>query len=317
MWQSALKGSAEPMPPNYGEIETWARACLSAAHRDGAGFHRMYQLTLPLAELHRRYGFYEQAATEYNQILKIVEKNPSAYTVPDRAAPQRLIADCYFFARMYDKALYWYQEAVKSSLYLLDDRSGYFVQIYANVGDIYYSQGKMRQALECYEKAVKLCKLNRSENNRLMPPRVRGKVAPPDDLVLLMNTADSLCCLSDYNRAKDSYESAMRGWLQWKKREADSSEAAIPAVKGQNLSSQAMATCEYNLGLANEKLGNASRARLYFEVGLRDLTKSLPADDPVLAQAIAGYSNFLRRHDFIRGYFEAMELERRVKESYH
>lgn len=315
IWQSSIGAPVVPIPANYLDVETVARGCLAGAkHSEGDRSRRVWQLTSRLADFHKRYGYYGQAAKEYEETMNILKHNPSDYTLPERSATERLIAECYFLEKKYDQALFWYKKAAQSGLYLFDQEAPYFIQIYANIADIYYSQGNLTEALNYLEKAIKFSKRYSRESlavNSLSA--ALGKAPSVDHLVLLMSLADVLYGKQRYFEAIQYYDQALKLWTD--RRRGRGGESGFTGAQGQVLPGPGKAMCEYNLGLAYEKLGDTGMARQYLKSGWADLIKNLPPDDPLVLQALSSYCEFLVKRDFPIGYLEAFKLKQQVKKT--
>lgn len=317
VFQNSDAVSVIQVPANYLDFETIARGSLGAArHSEGDNSRTVWQLNSRLAGFHMHYGFYGQAVKEYEDSIKIMHNRPEDYTLPEISVTQRMIADCYFYERKYDKALYWYEQATTSSLHLMDASAAYFVQIYANMGDIYYAQGDMTGALTYFQKAMDVSQRCRMADMSVISTKsLSGQGAPIDHLVLMMSLADSLYCCHRYKEAVKYYDKALSYWCQ---RLAKSGDATIvTGNQGQILPGQGKAIGEYNLALSYAQLGEKSKARWYFQASWLDLNKYMPADDPALSQALSSYSDFLIKRDFILGYFESAALRPQMKKRNH
>lgn len=313
IWQSSIGAPVVPIPANYLDIETVAHGCIGGAkHSEGDHSRRVWQLTSRLADFHRRYGYYGQAAKEYEETMDIIKYNPNDYTLIERSATERLLAECYFLQKKYDQALFWYKKSVESGLYLFDHEAPYFVQIYANIADIYYAQGKLTDALEFLEKAVKLSKKASKENLALASPNAAaGKSPSIDHMVLLMSLADVLYSTHRFSEAIPYYQQALKVWND--RIQGQTAETALTGSHGQILPGPGKAICEYNLGLAYEQMGETATARQYLRHGWDDLIKNLQPDDPLLHEALSGYSEFLVKRDFPIGYLEVFRLKEQVR----
>ena len=326
IWQSSIGAPVILIPPKYIDVETYVWGCLWAhRHSEGDRSPLVAQDYLRLANLHRQYGFYGEAAKDYENALDIIYRLPNESVLPVKSATERLIAECYFLQKRYDQALIWYQKAIQSGLRLFDEDAPYFVQIYANLGDIYYSRGNLTEALDCLEKAVHKSKKSPSrELSGASLIAAIGKAPSVDQPVLLMSMADVLYGKQRYKEAISYYEKVLEFWTERLKSEAG--KTTLPNAQSQTLSggkitvgqSQILpgvgkALCEYNIGLAYEQLGDRVSARWYLKAGWNDLIKYLPTKDPLLWQAVSGYSEFLIKRDFPIGYFEAHALKQQVK----
>jgi tetratricopeptide (TPR) repeat protein len=230
----------------------------------------------------------------------------------------KLIADCYFFARKYEKALYWYKQAVQTSSALVDTTDVYFLEVNSNMGDIYYAAGKMKDALQCYQQALSIRNSHYFITERDFGPQ-SSKVKTPstDYLVLLMSAGDVYYSLADYSNATAEYEQALNGWLKWSKRLSE--DTAASAKHSENNASepaialQRIGMCEYGLAITSEQKGDSGKARRFYKASMRDLAKAGAAANSTYIIAAKNYARFLRAHDFILGFFETLKVDSEAK----
>jgi tRNA A-37 threonylcarbamoyl transferase component Bud32/tetratricopeptide (TPR) repeat protein len=330
VWQGSESRIAD-IPGNYLAVVPIARDRIDVARGTHGHLAReVWQLTVRLADYQRRAAQYEEAAKTYQEANSIMLQRPLDYTMPERSVLCKLIADCYFYAHRNDKALYWYQQAVKVSLHMVDDTDTYFMEINANMGDIYYAGGQMAPALDSYERALAIRKKHDYTTEKGVDlPSAKVKTPSFDYLVLLMSAGDALYCLGNYGKANEQYERALTGWSTWLWRNGhiDQSPAYLTRDRSDEglsgalmngseqsiVSQQRLGICEYDLAITCEQLGENSRARKLFEASLNDIESSSSPENPYSPTVIKGYGQFLKRHDFLVGFLKAQALERRSK----
>jgi serine/threonine protein kinase len=316
VWQSPLKDPVVPIPANYLEVETVLHGTLAAArHSEGSESVRAWQLTSQLADLHMNYGFYDEAARDLEGAIDIMRKKPADFGLPECSAAENLIGECYFHQKKYDKALIWYQKAAGNALRLISQSSPYFIQIYAKIGDIYYGQGNSSKALAYFQNAVKLSEQSDSIDTDTNPAadKARVRISSIDKLVLLMSLGDAFYGNHRYAEAADCYQRALSDWN--KRISLDGGTTGPTGARSQILPILAKACCQYNLALTYEQLGDSASARFYFKGAWPDLIKYSPVGDPLLLEAISGYSEFLIKRDFPLGYMESFILKQQVRKA--